>query len=167
MKSLLCWSQWQHSHFFGSSHNFMLYILLRLYCNQSFFVAPVSSRLFPDFGTPKMTIKSNRIRAIQLGRQRGERVSLEDLEKEKWYRCENSAWSEQWKWGAEDEQGCKAAGLEGKCSGTWEAKGTKEWEREEGVLPTPRTANAPLNKGKLDKTCDGEPQFVPGEAMGS
>lgn len=35
-----------------------------------------------------------------------------------------------------------------------EQKCSKGWEREEGVLPTPRTANAPLNKEKLDKTCD-------------
>lgn len=53
----------------------MLYILLRLYCNQSFFVAPVSSRLLPDFGTPKVTIKSNRI-GVTLGRK----VLLEERE---------------------------------------------------------------------------------------
>lgn len=75
MKSLLCWSQWQHSHLFGSSHNFMLYILLRLNCNQSFFVAPVSSRLFPDFGTPKMTKKNNKT-----GATLGRKVLLEEGE---------------------------------------------------------------------------------------
>jgi len=36
----------------------MLYILPKLYRNQSFFVAPVNSKLFPDSGIPNLQIKS-------------------------------------------------------------------------------------------------------------
>lgn len=49
---------------FGSFHNFMLYIFPKLYRNQSFFVAPVNSRLFPDSGIPNRKTKSYKIGVI-------------------------------------------------------------------------------------------------------
>lgn len=42
----------------------MLYVLPKLYCNQSFFVALLNSRLFPDSGTTNVKIKSYKMEVI-------------------------------------------------------------------------------------------------------